>query len=149
MKVYVKRNMFKYNEEVYTKDILQYIEDECSCFKNVDYKICTTETLDSFNFQNAEMNIYLISRHMETEYDYDWDENPITNNYEELSYLSISYCPICGKKLEIIIDQVIDKTLEIEPLMKELNKLNKKRESKKKFFTRLEIIHQIKNLMNQ
>ena len=39
MKVYVKRNMFKYNEEVYTKDILHHIEDECSCFKNVDYKM--------------------------------------------------------------------------------------------------------------
>lgn len=53
------------------------------------------------------------------------------------------------KKLEIIIDQVIDKTLEIEPLMKELDKLNKKRKSKKKFTIRLEIMHQIKNLMNQ
>ena len=73
---------------------------------------------------------------METDVDYDWDENPIEYNYEESRYVPIHYCPICGEKMEIIVEEIIDHTAELTPMMEELVKLRKKRASKKQYTLR-------------
>lgn len=148
MKIFVKRNFFKYNDEIYSKDILLNINDVCSCIHNIEYQVCTNINKNDFDFHNEKMNIYLISRHMETDVDYDWDEFPIINYYEEETFIPIYYCPICGQKLEIIIDENIDKTNEIQPLMDELSLLKTKYNSSKVMNKKYEIRNKILEIMN-
>ena len=147
MKVFVKRNQFTYKGENYSNDVLLNIKDTCNCIKNIDYEISTSTDKD-YDSNHAKIQIYLLKRHIETDVDYDWNENPITNDYEEIDYIPIHYCPICGKKLEIIIEEIVDKTSEIEPFMKELDELEKKRDSTKKFTTMIKTVEKIKKIMN-
>ena len=111
MKVYIKRNQFHYKGENYSNDVLLNVKETCNCMKNIDYEISTSTDKD-YDTNHAKIQIYLLKRHIETDVDYDWNENPITNDYEEIDYIPIHYCPICGKKLEIIIEEIVDKTLK-------------------------------------
>ena len=46
------------------------------------------------------------------------DNNNNKNNTNIIINLKkINYCPICGDKLEIIIDEITDKTSEVESIM--------------------------------
>lgn len=83
MKVYVKRNQFHYKGENYSNDVLLNVKETCNCMKNIDYEI-STSTDKEFDPNHAKIQIYLLKRHIETDVDYDWDENPITNDYEEI-----------------------------------------------------------------
>ena len=146
MKVYVKRNQFHYKLENYSNDVLLNVKGTCDCMKNIDYEISTSTDKD-YDTNHAKIQIYLLKRHIETDVDYDWDENPILNDYEEIDYIPIHYCPICGKKLEIIVEEIVDKTSKIEPIMKELDELKKKRDSTKKFTTIIKTVEKIKKIM--
>ena len=139
MNIYVKRNSFNYDGEIYTKDILLRVEDECECLNKVETIIQTSEKTADFNFKNAEMHLYLIQKYMETDIDYDWDENPIEFNYEESTFIPINYCPFCGNEINIIVDKTVDKTKEVTPLMDELKKLRKKKKIKNSYIVRKQI----------
>lgn len=65
-----------------------------------------------------------------------------------MKFIPIYYCPICGQKLEIIIDENIDKTNEIQPLMDELSLLKTKYNSSKVMNKKYEIRNKILEIMN-
>lgn len=132
MKTYVKRNVFTYKDTTYSKDILLRTTDICPCMKNLDYDIVDDAHMDTFDGKHSNMHICLTFKYMETDVDYDWDENPIEYNYEESRYVPIHYCPICGEKIEIIVEEIVDHTAELASMMEELVKLREKRASKKK-----------------
>ena len=84
MKAYVKRNIFTCKDTTYSKDIWLRTTHICPCMKDLDYKIVDDAHMDTFDGKHSNMHICLTFKYMETDVDYDWDENPIEYNYEEL-----------------------------------------------------------------
>ena len=122
MKVFVKRNIIHYNGEEYSKDVFLRTEEECSCIHQIETKIGTNLDESDFDEKHEIINFYLVSKHIEYDVDYDWEENPIYNDYETEDLIPIHYCPICGDKIEIIIEETVDKTEELKPLLDKYHK---------------------------
>ena len=148
MKVYIKRNQFHYKGENYSNDVLLNVKETCNCMKNIDYEISTSTDKD-YDTNHAKIQIYLLKRHIETDVDYDWDENPIEQSYEEEEFIPINYCPICGDKIEIIIEKLVDKTAMIKPLMNKIIELELEKYSIKNAKEKYKIANKINQIMSQ
>ena len=66
---------------------------------------------------------------METDADYDYEENMTLNYYEDEQYEILNFCPKCGERIEIIIEEVQDKTKELHSIQDKITKLNQKRKN--------------------
>lgn len=144
MKIFIKRNIFNDKDTQYIKDILLGVENKCSCIDKINYAIGS----NSVN-NDEQIQVCLISKHMETDVDYDWDENPIERSYEEEEFIPINYCPICGDKIEIIIEKLVDKTAMIKPLMNKIIELESKKYSIKNAKEKYKIANKINQIMSQ
>ena len=147
MKIHIKRNELNYNGEKYSVEVPMKVEGTCDCIDQVNYTIKNNEYLDSFDCHNVKVFAYLIAKYMETDIDYDWEENPIYTDYEAENYIPINYCPICGDKIEIIVDEVVDLSDIIAPLIEELKPLEIKQPSVANYKRRNEIENKIRKLM--
>ena len=144
MKIYFKKHTLTYDHKTYSVEIFSKIEEKCNCIDRIPYRIDNNmnECVD-----NPEINLYLLDKNVEVDVDYDWDENPISTYYEDENLIPINFCPICGDKIEKVLEVTRDFTDEIKPLLDELKENNKKRYSLKRNHRRFEIIDEIQNIM--
>jgi hypothetical protein len=147
MKIYVKRNTLKYHNEAYSVEVLKRIENKCDCIEKIDYKIQNDEDQISSEFNEVQIRAFLVSKYMDSDLDYDYDDNPICTYYEDENLIPINYCPICGDKIKIIAEEVVDLTDEVLPILEELKELEGKRDSRKKRERTWELYDEIRKLM--
>lgn len=98
--------------------------------------------LDIFYLNREKPCIAMVFGNTTIEYDVDYsfdgeDEHPYETSREEttISYIPISYCPICGKQIEIEIIEEIDLSEQEKELLStidEIEKLSYSKRSKKK-----------------
>lgn len=82
---------------------------------------------------NLYNKIALIETAVEPDYDYDYDEHLIVNDYIETKiYHVVSFCPYSGEKFNFVVREIIDKTAEYEKLLEEEKEWLEKRKSAKK-----------------
>ena len=75
----------------------------------------------------------LIETAVEPDYDYDYDEHLIVNDYIETKiYHVVSFCPYSGEKYNFVVRDIIDKTADFEKLLEEEKEWLAKRKSTKK-----------------
>ena len=75
------------------------------------------------------LRVCMVIPHMETDADYDYEENMTLNYYEDEQYEILNFCPKCGERIEIIIEEVQDKTKELHSIQDKITKLNQKRKN--------------------
>lgn len=107
----------------------------CSCIpiKRISYIHKGIERNNSFRIN--ELKPALVFPRMEVDVDYDCEDNPYETYYEEYDYEEIRFCPICGKEIEIIVEENEDVSNKILPIIDEIEKLtseNLKRFSSKR-----------------
>lgn len=97
------------------------------------------------NNENYPYLAFVITK-MQDNGDYNYDDEWESYYEEEYSYEPIYYCPKTGEKIEFIIENIIDKTLENLQLEKDLKDLSKTRKSKKRDELEKEIYDKIQKL---
>ena len=133
MKIYVKKNEYTFKGAHYSREILLRVEDKCDCIENVEYEIKPNIDADTnAEFDDVKIRPYLVFNHMETDVDYDYEENAIYTDYEEATYIQFNFCPICGDKIEVIVEETVDLTEQLKPLLEERESLDKQRYSMKR-----------------
>lgn len=95
--------------------------------------------------ENQPYLAFIITK-MQDNGDYNYDDEWESYYEEEYSYEPIYYCPKTGEKIEFIIENVIDKTLENIQLEKDLKNLLKMRKSKDRDSKEQEIYNKIQKL---
>lgn len=104
---------------------------------------------DDGEISELKMMVCFLTSRMETDYDYDYEDNIVSNNYEETVYIPIAYCPFCGAKFEINVTEVINDSSDFNLLWAEYEALNKGRSSKEKTKKQNELYSKMFNEKNK
>ena len=148
MKIYVKRNKFSYNGEDYSVEVLLRVEGKCDCLDRIEHRITNDEgNENSDDYNNVRVHTFLVQKHMETDIDYDYNDEMIRYDYEEEDLIPIHYCPICGDEMWVIVEETIDLTSKIKTLLDEHKKCETGRHSKAKEKRASDIRMEIRNMM--
>lgn len=147
MKVHIKRNLLLYEDKPYSVEIITSIEGQCECIDEIEFSIQNNESLEDFDFRNVRIGAYLINHGLGCDTDYDYDDELICDYYETTSYTKFRFCPICGDKIEFILDEECNKTELVLPLCKELKEVRKLRKSEKRFARVHDILDEIRTIM--
>jgi len=148
MKIYYKRNTLTWDGVNYSVDVLKRVEEQCKCIDKINHRIDTSDHDDNNDdFNNIKLNFYLVEPVIETEADYDYEDRLIFNAVEDEYLIPINFCPICGDKIELILEETVDHTEELKPLLDELVENEKKRSSKARRERGFEIVTKIQRTM--
>lgn len=120
------------------------MEIRCKVYKIRDYEfyVSVEEKADEENNLHIEIRVgnvlkkkkivpqvFLVDKDIVIDYDYDYDDNLISDYSINYYYHPIKYNPVTGKKIKIITEEVIDLTETIDNMRTELSKLNQKKKT--------------------
>ena len=142
MKIYLKKISHK-NEYNFVQIVYKTIriEDECSHINKFPIKLTSgqeddsrievlDDKLNSDNTKDNDFYLCLIFNSMIDDGDYNMDDEYEPFYKEESTYVPINYCPICGDKIELIIEETLDATNEYFEIFNEIKLLSKYKRKK-------------------
>ena len=128
-------------------------------YETIGYKILSVENCCS-GIKELIYDGVLEASNQITNYDYDEDYNSsfglffvrdvnYDDDYKENDYAIVNYCPVCGSKVEIIVQSEVDITDNYNELVKKQDELCKKRNNSDSIKNRNRLADEINELNKQ
>jgi len=128
-KINVKRFIWNRSDGERFEFIEELEHDMCELSKQHLTIVDSPEINKDSRIEKIEAFVCLIKNRMETDYDYDYEDNITVDYYEATDYIPIKFCPFCGATFVVDIIEEIDVSEKLNPIWEEYSSLNKGRSS--------------------